>query len=401
MSPSTKNEVDTQEAAPIPTFWRLITCEYPPQIGGVSEYTRLLAEGLAAAGDRVEVWCPAAGMRSDSSPVAVHDDFGRFHLGDLWRTGKAMNRFGGTARLLVQWVPHGFGYWSMNLPFCCWLWLRSKRDGDHVEIMVHEPFLPFLPGAWRQNFAAAVHRVMTIILMQAADRVWISIPAWKSYLKPYLLGRDLKFDWLPIPSTIPVQRDPAAVAQIRSQYKGDGPWLLGHFGTYGTSIRRLIESSLPLLFREAPEASWLFIGQGSGEFRDSLRRAWPAWASRIHATGSISPADVSSHLSACDLLIQPYPDGVSSRRSSAMAALSHGKPVLTTSGALTEPDWQASFAVALAPAGDARSLADAALGLLADPDRRNRLGARARQFYQERFEMAQAVRKLRVGNGLC
>ena len=42
--------------------WHLITGEYPPQPGGVSDYTRFLASGLADAGETVAVsvtLCPA------------------------------------------------------------------------------------------------------------------------------------------------------------------------------------------------------------------------------------------------------------------------------------------------------------------------------------------------------
>ena len=38
--------------------WHILTGEYPPQPGGVSDYTRMVAEGLAAAGDEVVVWAP-------------------------------------------------------------------------------------------------------------------------------------------------------------------------------------------------------------------------------------------------------------------------------------------------------------------------------------------------------
>ena len=50
--------------------WHLITCEYPPRTGGVSDYTRLVAEGLSEAGDEVHVWCPPSVV--DES-VAVKD----------------------------------------------------------------------------------------------------------------------------------------------------------------------------------------------------------------------------------------------------------------------------------------------------------------------------------------
>src|SRR5262249_13522359 len=38
--------------------WHVLTGEYPPQAGGVSDYTFLLAQSLAAAADTVTVWAP-------------------------------------------------------------------------------------------------------------------------------------------------------------------------------------------------------------------------------------------------------------------------------------------------------------------------------------------------------
>ncbi len=62
--------------------WHIITGEYPPAIGGVSSYTQLVAEGLAAAGDAVHVWCPvkrkqAAATRTASPCIARSDSYHR------------------------------------------------------------------------------------------------------------------------------------------------------------------------------------------------------------------------------------------------------------------------------------------------------------------------------------
>src|SRR5205807_10388299 len=108
--------------------------------------------------------------------VIVHREMGRFTRSDLRRVGSRLDQLKAPGRLLVQWVPHGYGYRSMNLHFCLWLWRRARR-GDRVEIMVHEPFLSFREGSWKQSGVAAVHRLMTIILLNAASRVWITIPA--------------------------------------------------------------------------------------------------------------------------------------------------------------------------------------------------------------------------------
>src|SRR5690606_13687540 len=51
--------------------WHLITGEFPPAPGGVSDYTAAVALGLAAAGDAGDVWCPAPGA-SPRPGVTVH-----------------------------------------------------------------------------------------------------------------------------------------------------------------------------------------------------------------------------------------------------------------------------------------------------------------------------------------
>src|SRR5882762_4234650 len=115
--------------------WHLITSEYPLQNGGVSDYTFNVAAGLAAEGDKVHVWCPPAnGLMPNTKGVVVHRELNRLTPLDLLRVGKMLSEFSSPRRLLVQWVPHGFGYRAMNLPFCLWLWSRARRHQDKVEV---------------------------------------------------------------------------------------------------------------------------------------------------------------------------------------------------------------------------------------------------------------------------
>ena len=155
----------------------LVTPEYPPAIGGVGDYTRQVAQGLANAGDDVHVWCPGQGDQERAASVTLHRTLGTFAATDLQRADAGLDAFPSPRRILVQWVPHGYSRRAMNLPFCLWLKGRAAA-GDRVELMVHEPYLEFA-GTWRQTAAAAVHRLMTIVLLRAAARVWMSIPAWQ------------------------------------------------------------------------------------------------------------------------------------------------------------------------------------------------------------------------------
>jgi glycosyltransferase involved in cell wall biosynthesis len=374
----------------------LITSEYPPQPGGVSDYTRMVAEGLAAAGDEVHIWCPPAqNGTAGAGGVVVHRELGRFAFSDLRRAGRLLDQFKGPRRLLVQWVPHGYGYRAMNLPFCVWLWNRAYRHHDRIELMVHEPFLSFGAGSRRQNVVAVVHRLMTIILLSAASRVWMTIPAWEKRLRPYALGRQMKFTWLPVASNIPVIDDAASVDAIRSRCAGAKRSIVGHFGAYDRHVTDLLLSSVPPLLQNGNKSSMLLLGRGSELLREELIRRHPEIEDRLHATGELDAADLSIYVSACDVMLQPYIDGVSSRRTSVMVALAHGVPIVTTVGEFTESLWAESAAVSLAPAGDVTAFVNQTQALLTDETKRLRLSAAARTLYEERFDVKRIITTLR------
>ncbi len=382
--------------------WHVISSEYPPQIGGVSDYTRSVAVGLAECGDEVHVWCPAcSGAQPHNEPVAVHRQCGTFSPADLERLGAELDRFPSPRRILVQWVPHGYGYRSMNLGFCWWLWNRSRKHRDRVELMVHEPSLSFTRASLKQNMAAVMHRLMTAVLLRAADQVWMSIPGWERRLRPYSFGRRVPMQWLPIFSNVPDRHDPARAHEIRRRYSGpSGSVIIGHFGTFGPLVTDLLEPILLSLASQPEGQIFLLMGQKSEQFREQLIKAEPRLASLVFATGELPAEELSHHLSACDLLMQPYPDGVTSRRTSYMAGMAHAKPAVTTTGEWTEPLWSRHpDAVSLAPAGDTAAFVAHVRRLSRDAGERLRAGAAARELYQERFESSHIIAALRQTGG--
>lgn len=346
-------------------------------MGGVSEYAALLAGGLAEAGRDVHVLCPA-------SPQPVHGKFtvhavaGEFSDGDLARCGELLDRSPAPRQILVQWVPHGYGRRSMNLAFCRWIRDRALSRGDLVDLMVHEPGYALFEG-WKQTVLAVAHRRMVAILLEAARRVRVSTPAWIERLRP-LAARDVPFEWAPIPSLVPVVADEPGAAAIRARY---GSPLIGYFGPYNEPYAGMLA---PVLARLPDRV--LLIGRGSDTF---AANAAPRNAA---ATGSLSLADVSRHIAACDLMLHLYPDGVDTRRSTAMASLAHGRCLVTTDGRFTEPVWRESSAVTLVPAGDADAAVAAVTRLLADPAERTRKGEAGRRLHRERFDIEHTVRSI-------
>jgi len=124
--------------------WHILAPEYPPQCGGVGDYTALLADGLLAAGDRVKVWHP--GVLPD-----------RFGARSRDAIASALTHDPGI--LLVQYVPSAFGLRGLNVPFCRWLACLAQTGAD-VRVMFHEPFFYYgLRRPWRNLFAIVQRRI--------------------------------------------------------------------------------------------------------------------------------------------------------------------------------------------------------------------------------------------------
>jgi glycosyltransferase involved in cell wall biosynthesis len=361
--------------------WHIVTPEYPPQIGGVADYCRRIAEELRVQEETVVVWPPG------QSPLT--NGFSRSSLRGLHA---ALDASPAPRRLFVQWVPHGYGYKAMNVAFCWWL-LERRRAGDEIDLMVHEAFLPFREGSWKQDAVAAVHRLMISLALRAATRVWVSIPRWTPQLRPWMSGAGKPVEWLPIPSSIQPSLD--APADLHAYFPRQAP-VVGHFGTYGTQVTAILRQFVPV-FLSRSSANLLLLG------RDSAEAARGFANPRVSGTGTLDGSGISRHFQACAAMYQPFSDGISTRRSSAMSLLAHGLPIVSHTGPATEPIWSESGAIVLArPTGQDGAIpeaVDALEELLRQPERRLELGRKAFRCYDDHFRLDRIVRRLRQAGG--
>ena len=373
--------------APASPAWHVLTGEYPPQPGGVSDYTRQVTTALVRAGQEVHVWAPGdAGVRVEDG-VTVHRVPGLFTPPGLVKLTRGLDACGAPRRLLLQYVPHAFGLKAMNVPFCAWFAARRK---DERWVFFHEVVYPWSPRApLRHQLLAGTTRVMLRLVAGAADRVFVSIPTWAEHLPARVRRRA---EWRPVPSTLPSEASEGAVAAVRSEL-GTGPWL-GHFGTYGALTAGPLEAVLVPLLRAGAERKALLLGRGSRAFGEALGVRYPELAGRWVTRDSLAPEDVVAHLAACDVLVQPYPDGVSARRTTTMAGLALGRPLVTNTGHLTEPMWRGLGAVALVEGTAPQPLVQATERLLSDVAERTALGERAARVYRERFALERTVEAL-------
>ncbi|MEO8521350.1 MAG: glycosyltransferase [Acidobacteriota bacterium] len=365
--------------------FQLLTGEYPPQPGGVADYTRLVAAGLVARGAEVHVWCPGTVDRNDDG-VQVH------RLPDVFgpRSRRALEAAleGAPGCVLLQYVPNALGSRGGNLAFCVWL-LRMRRRGLDIRVMFHEPYFYFSLQRPARNALALVQRLMAALLLRASPVAYVSTSAWLPYLRPWG-GRTLIE--LPVPATVGTAAADSELRHWRAAFRHDAPGacVAGHFGTFGEHMTAELLRVVPAVLRAAPAVRFALIGRGADGFVEMLVARDRMLASRVVAAAALPPGAVPAALQACDILVQPYPDGVTTRRTSVMAALANERPVVTTDGALTEPIWRGG-AVALAPAGDAAALAAAAARLLEDAAARHALGALGRHLYDTRFGIAHTL----------
>jgi glycosyltransferase involved in cell wall biosynthesis len=370
--------------------WHVITCEFPPLLGGVSAHTRVLAQQAAARGHDVHVWAPARAhaMRG----MHVHDTLGRFSADDLDATADALRRQSGPKRFVLQWVPHGYGRRGLNVRFTRWMADRLQ-PGDELDVIVHEPFVDYFGSSVIQPLRAAVQRHMARTVLRRATRVWLSIPGWESRLRNAGMPLPTPPRVLPIPGTIPVDDNAGAVANVRERLRALGhERIVGVFATGGPFAERVLVDTARELFRHDPRPALLCLGKGGGELTTRLQRQLQGGL-QILPGGEVSDAELSHRLQVCDLLLQPYPDGVSGRRTTTISALEHGLPVATTFGELSEPFWRETGAVETRPVDPVPSLA-AVVSSLMDPVRNADARRAAIALYRERFAPAVALAPL-------
>jgi glycosyltransferase involved in cell wall biosynthesis len=279
-------------------------------------------------------------------------------------------------RLFLQYVPTSFGFRGMNVRLVTWL----KARPEELWVQFHEVALGW--KFWRRPHLHVVHAVelwMAAALARRADRIFVSIEGWRERL-----GRQAcRAVWLPIPSNVPVHVEPNALERAKASI-GRGPWV-AHFGTYSRLIAADLEPAIQAIVRERRDVRLLLLGRGAKAFAGEL-----ALGERGDAREDLPPIEIAALLKASALALQPFPDGISARRTSAMAALALGVPVVTTDGFLTDRVWREG-AVALAPVGRPLELARLCGAVLDDPSLSRTLSDRGSRLYRERFSLERTL----------
>lgn len=183
---------------------------------------------------------------------------------------------------------------------------------------------------------------------------------------------------IPIGSNITVHTPKAAALAHTRQQLGlnDDDILLGYFGFLNES--KGADTLILALSQLDSRHHLVFIGGRMGasdpnnnqQFYQKLdaQIADLGLTNRVHWTGFVDDAIVSTYLQTADLMVIPYRDGASLRRGTLMAVLAHKRPLITTQPTHLTPELVHGENTWIIPPDDASALVAAIQELLSSND---------------------------------
>jgi glycosyltransferase involved in cell wall biosynthesis len=375
-----------------------LTGEYPPMQGGIADHTAHLAAHLAPLGVASTIlisrrWQPAV----HPSPLAtspVHALLPNWGWG-CWPAVAGYLQRHRPDVLHIQYQAAAFELrgWINGLPW----YLKKRGITTRLVTTFHDLRVPYIFPK-----AGPLRRRAIIALARYSDAVICTNRADLDELRQALPDQCLSL--IPLGSNIEPQPPPDFErAAWRAKYQADEQTLLlAYFGFLNESKggEELIEA-LALLRGQGIAARLLLIGGDVGDadptnvaYAERVRAliARRGLSDVVHFTGYTTLAEVSANLLVADVVVMPYRDGVSFRRTTLIAALRHGCPVVSTTPAAPLPEIVPDDNMVLAPPGDAAGLAGAIAPLAGDAARRAKLSAGAAALGR-RFEWEQIAAK--------
>lgn len=343
-----------------------ISGEFPPQRGGVGDYTRHLSQHLAKRGLAIHILSHREARSSDE----------RIHL------HPRINHWGGRAlQQCRSWAD------ELNLDF---VHLQYQTAA-----YVMSPWVHFLPQALRPRTITTFHDLRAPYLFPKAGPLRKLSVCWlaRSSAGIILTGPQDREALAPHPHScvIPVGSNILAplpadfdAAATRAQYGTDRDnFVLAHFGFAHESkgftdllaaLSQLRQSGVPAilwfigaLLGDSDRQNRAALAQLQGEIE---RLALSPW---VRMSGYLEEDQVRAALTAADVVVLPYRDGAAYHHGSLQAALHAGCAIVTTRPQSTATAFQDGVNLRLVPVDDAYALATVLRDLYLRPKQRETL----------------------------
>ena len=358
-----------------------VTGEYPPMLGGVGRYTAELARALHVQGAQIAVLTDRQ-VTASSQPDAVRvltqsGGWGWRLLTDV----PARAREVGADWVHIQYQTAAYGmHPAINaLPYFL------RRHGLRTAWTYHDLRIPYL-------FPKAGDRLrhwVTRLPLRVANAVVVTNQSdWQSVQEQTRAGQ---LHRVPIGSDIESRQFSDEERSRRRAARGydSGQLVLGYFGFLNASKGGLtLVETLAALVQDGRDAHLLMIGERVGASDETnfsyLQQVEASIAeqgldNRVQWTGHKSDAEVAAEFDAIDVLVMPYEDGMSLRRSTLTAALANGCAIVTTHPQGPTPELTPDVDLLLVPPRDPAKTAAAVARIAEDARLAVNLRANARQ----------------------
>jgi glycosyltransferase involved in cell wall biosynthesis len=331
----------------------MLSAEYPPQLGGIGDYTRRLGQSLLQRGQHVLVFT------IDDFGFTIYD----LHQQDANRKSKIVNpksnwgwRIGRDVRAALQQmrpdilhIQYQTGAYGMHpaINFLPWR-LRRTQHRPAVVVTAHDLLPPYLCPK-----AGPLRQWVTRRLLADADAVVVTNQEdFSQVAGDWGLEIGDRRSIAPAQSPVPNPQSPVLIpigsniAVAPPEHYNRAAWrarlgisvdetLLAYFGLI--SLSKGLDTLLDALARLSARFRLVVIGGAATApedraYADAIRQQIVRLGldQRVTITGHCAETDVSAHLLAADIAALPFADGASFRRGSLLAALAHGLAVVTT-----------------------------------------------------------------------
>jgi hypothetical protein len=268
---------------------------YPAAPGGVTDHTARLVRHWRDAGHPVEV----VGSCGDTPG----------EIAARWRAN-------GVTATLIQYVPFLYGRRGLSR-FPRQLAIAARAAGLRVGVFVHEPWVPRTRLPWL--ILSPLQRRQLLKLLEVCDVSFTPVPSWRTLLggKPHLLYVGSTLGDPPV-TAAPEPPLPAPVV----------------FSPFASGLRWHWIVAAVRAIGAQPGLTIIGADWETARRHPTVRRwADPTWDWR----GRLDAPAVLNLLSRAPLVLAPFVDGLTGRRTSALAAASVGARLASSRGHLFDP----------------------------------------------------------------
>lgn len=353
----------------------LISPHFPPERGGVSDHSLRFSLQAAELGHQVTVLTQTQGAAAPAGiaiKVTPKDD-----LRSLFQAAASEN----FDVCLAQFTPLSFARSSYGIAPQLPRLLRAlkRKSKKPLCLFAHESHFPVQASALGV-LVGIPHFLQFYALAQIPDLIFFSHQMPVDYWARRIPWKKARFATMPVFSNIPLL-EKSSSAREKFSIPADRRVLLYFGGAHDTNLLGHVMAA----YEEASKSQPCTLVM-AGASREAIASKAPLKEDpNILFAGYLPEQDLSSLYQEADLVLAPFAEGINTRRGSAMAALEHGKAILSTRGWCTQSDHPWNRFMKLTEAADQFAYAKAASQLLQNAGERAELGAAAQAYYQQHF----------------